>query len=298
MNQYAIESFISFCDDMMIAEESAHQIKVEFKKEMKQIELLRKEAATTKGDIKKTLECYIKAEKILEELRSKVNSMDVSTFDKAVSGAATIISIATGVGAAIGMNVFFKKVLDENHAFSSMIIGSIAGGTVGKITKKARNRKYTKNEVLSKIVTEMNKINICIQVLKNPKKYKKYLTDYTDDKLIESYNAERLDKLMPLMNKLINLLNAEVVPLLKELNCNGKFEFKNMVIYYTDEDSFSDKWNNGTPEEHDLCYKVEEEFHNCMKTFMKKYANEIEKFNLDIRYDNPDDVLTVLIDFE
>ena len=298
MNTYTLESFINFCDDIQIAEESARQIKVEFKKEMKEIELLRKEAATIKGDIKKTLECYIKAEKILEQLQSKVNSMDVSTFDKAVSGAATIISIATGVGAAIGMNVFFKKALNESHAFTSMIVGSIAGGTVGKITKGARNRKYTKNEVLSNVGSEIYKVKICIQVLKNPKKYKKYLTDYTDDKLIESYNAERLDKIMPLMNKLINLLNAEVVPLLKELNCNGKFEFKNMVIYHTDEDSFSDKWSNGTPEEHDLCYKVEEEFYNCMKTFMKKYANEIEKFNLDIRYDNPDDVLTVLIDFE
>ena len=300
MNQYIIENFISFCDDMQIAEESAHQIKVELKKEMKEIELLRKEAVTIKGDIKKTLECYIKAEKILEQLRSKVNSMDVSTFDKAISGVATIISIATGVGAAIGMNILFKKALNESHAFTSMFVGGMTGGTVGKITKGARNRKYTKNEVLSKIETEMNKINICIQVLKNPKKYKKYLTDYTDDKLIESYNAERLDKIMPLMNKLINLLNAEVVPLLKELNCNGKFEFKNMVIYYTDEDSyaFSDKWNNETPEEHDLCYKVEEEFHNCMKTFMKKYANEIKQFNLNIEYDNPDDVLTAVIDFE
>lgn len=290
---YSLESFISFCDDIQIAEESAHQIKSVFKKEMKQIESLRKEAATVKGDIKKTLECYIKAEEILDQLRSKVNSMDVSTFDKAISGTATIISIATGVGTAIGMNILFKKVLNESHAFSSMIVGGTAGGTVWKITKGARNRKYAKQDILYTINNEIEKVKICINVLKNPDKYKKYLPDkdYSDEKLMNAYDSKKVDDIMPLVNKLQRNL--------KEIGCDGEFTYKNKYkcIYYTDESTFFDTWPNGPTPNWKKWVDIDELFREIVEDFVSNNRAELKKLNADITADNPDDVLTAIIRF-
>lgn len=307
MNTYSLESFINFCDDMQIAEESAHQIKSVFKKEMKQIESLRKEATTVKGDIKKTLECYIKAEEILEQLRSKVNSMDVSTFDKVISGTATIISIATGVGAAIGMNILFKKVLNErkvlneSHAFSSMIVGGTAGGTVWKITKGARNRKYAKQDILYTINNEIEKVKICINVLKNPDKYKKYLPDkdYSDEKLMNAYDSKKVDDIMPLVNKLLKILNNKLQRNLKEIGCDGEFTYKNKYkcIYYTDESTFFDTWPDGPTPNWKKWVDIDELFREIVEDFVSNNRAELKKLNADIKADNPDDVLTAIIRF-
>jgi hypothetical protein len=215
----------------MIAEESAHSIKKTFDKEIKRIEELKKRAQEAKGDIEKTLSCYKEAKSILVDLKSKVEKMDVKAFDKAISGAATILSIVTGVGAAVGLSILLKKFTGFRHIWGSTMAGTVVSlGTLG-VTQPLRDKKKTKKNVLNEIDDEIKKVDVCIEVLSNPSKYGKYLKgiELNDNTLSEASFNQWADNAKPIINKLLSSLNQKIKPLVNEEGIPGMFVFEKYV---------------------------------------------------------------------
>ena len=297
MDNIAIESFIQHCDEMMIAEESARGIKVLFKSEIEKVKELKKKASEAKGKTKKMLPLYKEAKQILLELEKKVNGMEASTFDKAVSGAATIVSIASGVGAAIGAHHLFQLINGDakKHVVKSTIAGAATTGIVSSVTSPLRDRKYTKNKVLSDIGEELYKVNTCITVLSNPSKYQKYLKDtsYTENDLLKANTNYEYDMRLPIMEKIRDIIQSKMKSVLKEAKLPTVFKLNKSAtsIYLEeDEDAFDEYFRNNDPT--DVSVTFEKVVGDCERRFKKELSQlDYEGFECD----NPNDFLTATL---
>ena len=272
-----MESFIQHCDEMMIAEESARGIKNLFKTEIERVKELKKKASEAKGKTKKMLPLYKEAKQILLELEKKVNGMEASTFDKAVSGAATIVSIASGVGAAIGAHRLFQLINGDakKHVVKSTIAGAATTGIVSSVTSSLRDRKDVKNKVLSDIEGELYKVNTCIMVLSDSSKYQKYLKDtsYTENDLLRANTSYEYDKRLPIMEEIRDWIQSKMKPVLKEAKLPTVFKLnKSATAVYLEEDreSFNEFFKNNDPT--DISVIFEKVVSDCERQFKKELS--------------------------
>jgi len=290
MNKLACESFINYCDELLIpAEESIHQIKITFKEEIRKIDKLKKKAAAANGDFDKMLKYYKEAHDLLISLYKKINDIGVSSFDKLITNTGNILTIISGVGSAVGVNLLAYHVRKSGNIPEDVkpgFIGTAAAGGVGayagfKLTKPMRERCNTRYDVLRKIDEELEKIDACIKVLKNPTKYGINGTDFENLWKAE-FNKQSAD-INKILSGLVNILNSKITPKMKKLGYSSKFVLDKYekcdgarIFFNMGNEELSKFWD-------DDWERVQEEFEDCVNKYMNAHSKDIA--NMRIQWD-------------
>lgn len=290
MNKLACESFIIMCDELMIpAEESIHQIKMTFKEEIRKIDKLKKKAATANGDFNKMIKYYKEAHDILISLYKKINEIEDSSFDKLITNTGNILTLISGIGSAIGVNLLAYYVRKSGNILEDIkpgFIGTVTAGGAGayagfKLTKPMRERRNIRYDVLRKIDEELEKIDACIKVLKNPDKYGINDTDFENLWKAE-FNKQSVD-INKVLNGLLNILNSKITPKMKKLGYSSKFVLDKYercdgarIFFNMNNEETSKFWDENWE-------SIQEEFEDCVNKYMNVHNRDI--VNISIQWD-------------
>jgi len=181
-NNFAIESFIEYCDSMMIANESASNIDKEYTRYLDHLQKIQ-DKIDNEMSFDKTIKLLEEEKRIISHVRSKVSSesdLDIKDVCKMVKS--TILPVSTAILSIIGARS--KKFKFATGAASIALVS----GTVSKIT--IQEIKNTKKHVIQNLDMHMEEIDNLIKMWKRYKSegYKDksevaipYDDDYNDD---------------------------------------------------------------------------------------------------------------------
>lgn len=119
MDILATESFISWCDDMMIAEESdIGKATKEFRELRKKVDAIKKEMNTCKDDPKKQIALLEETKSVLNESKSVIKELDVTDSDvtvRKILSVLCILFVPWFIGIPLGV-VKFRGANSKNEA--------------------------------------------------------------------------------------------------------------------------------------------------------------------------------------
>ena len=204
---FAIESFISFCDNMMIAEESIKEMNNTFNNALKELENINDNIKKNHGNLKKQCELIKNAINILNQVKSEISIMDESTFDKNVNKLKNMVVTCSGILSGSGIYMLLRFLQKKSSiSIPFKLITSVAVGTATFLKAFGfveDHSKPNKNGIMNKIDQLISDYQLCVKVLSNPK-YAKIVSG------ISSSDKDYLTKIK-------NINKEQAYPKVKEL---------------------------------------------------------------------------------
>ena len=163
----AVENFIDFCDNMMIAEESAiGDIKKIAKPMKRQLEDLKIKIRESDGKPKEQIRYYKEALNIITKVENQVNSINVSKFEENTRLAGIFIAVLLPLSLEIAHQVKSGTGNDKPDAkFISRLIAEVGLSTTAAI--KGSVDITSKKDTLKFINDEKRNINMIIRYLES-----------------------------------------------------------------------------------------------------------------------------------
>lgn len=303
MNQVNMDSFIDFCDDYQVAEESRKEMNTILRKEVENLNRIKEEIKKNHGNPKKQATLYDEAIKNLQSVKNTISSMDDSTFDKFKDGCRAAVSVAIPIITTVGSVMLARKANNAlgnkpgKHNIGAGAAGLIGGG-VGSFllnnsidyNKIKKIKGLNKSQLVNLIDRMIDELKECKEIIQNPK-YSKYFTNDDkksyDDNIRDSVDKYGKEKLKPLYPKIFNLAKKKFMECAKKRgleiiisqNMDGSAYLKSRKgciddCYRIEVEDKNQKSGVGTDE----YYDAYEEFADIVYEIRSEMSNELKKF--------------------
>lgn len=326
MNKYenTIESFIDFCDDMKIAEESVHEMNAEMKIFEKKFKLLKVQFMKADDNVNEQCKILDQMNNELKKIKNIINKLEPSTFDKGVRGIRNVISCVLIIISLIATIPTFGLALFVTYKSAEILADYDINNVKRKLLTILDNYSYDidtlkrhlkedgiANEGMISRIKESREINKDMRKAgycgiigkKRFKKYYKKADEYISkmkklqqDKEYNQWKKEHVEDLR-FLQKIANEIKEETTKWLSKnristktfLDISDETEY---FVYVDDKelDRIVENGNySGKYDEANFYNKIHTGLNNVTEKIESKYAKELDKYNIELYYDNPDE---------
>lgn len=332
MNDKVIESFIEFCDDMKIAEESVHEMNAEMKIFEKKLKLLKVQFMKADGNINEQCKILDQMNNELKKIKNIINKLEPSMFDKGargirnvVSGVLFILSLIAAIP-TFGLTLFatFKSAeLLVDHDIDNVKIKLLTildnySNDINTLKKHLKEDDIANEGMISRM-KENHKINKDMRKagyggIRGKKRFKedykkadKYISKMKklqQNKEYDQWKKEHVEDLR-FLQKIANEIKEETTKWLSNNRISTKTildkrDETEYLIYVDDKelDNLVENGNYSGKDESDFYNKISNGLNDITEQIESKYAEELDKYDIGLRYDNPDDIYACTIYIE
>ena len=237
MSHEGLEITMSMYDQLLIpAEESLKDMNDLFKKEKDIISKLKDEINKTE-DPKKQKDLLTQCIKEMKIIRSQIQTMDESSFDKAKRNIINAISLGVIIASGLMVGIKTKSVgAGVGTSITTGVVGGVSSMKIDEAKIKKGTKKYSKSSILWMIDEEIKWYTNYVKLLNNPK-FLSYLNkgNGTNMEKIETafdrYGEENIGKLMKGIISDINSIMTKYI--------SSKYTIKLKWMYTVSEDWYS-----------------------------------------------------------
>ena len=324
MNDKVIESFIDFCDEMKIAEESVHEMNAEMKIFEKKLKLLKVQFINADGNVNEQCKILDQINNEIKKIKNIINKLEPSIFDKGIRGIRNVVSAVLMILSIIatiptfGLSIFvtFKSVeLLSDHDINNvkrklLTILDNYSNDINTLKKHLKDDNIANEGMISRM-KENHKINKDMRKagyggIRGKKRFKedykkadKYISKMKklqQNKEYEQWKKEHVEDLR-FLQKIATEIKSETTKWLSNNKINARIildkrDETEYFVYVDDKelDRIVENGNySGKYDEADFYNKIHTGLNDLTEKIESKYAEELNKYDIGLNYDNPDD---------
>jgi hypothetical protein len=251
--------------------------------EERELTKLRKEAIAARRDPDKMLVCYKKSLLIINELKNAVIKSEMNSEEKSQYYGKVISNFITEMLAVLEYQVIKKKVMSGKLKDPKKIQDALQSASSYQIAHDPNFNKFTKESILGILDEDSKKIQACIDAMQQITK-----SDIDMD--------VRWDTRVMMINKIMNIMNQKVSPLVTKAGMDGYFTYSASTrsIYHTGISAVNSKISKKFVEDPECeVDKIRDQFSKVVKNIENKFKIQLRDAGIVELYTKPNTDLTI-----